>query len=63
MSAEPVADHSFSPRREWRNAVALTRLLKTGVDRRRGVAIDAFMVAPAALSGSDGSAFRAEGAR
>jgi hypothetical protein len=63
MSAVPVADNSFSPHRVWRDAVAAARLLETQIDARRGVPINAFTRAPAAISNGDRSAFRAGGAR
>ena len=63
MSAQPFADYSFSPGRKGRHAVTTASLLETGVEPRRGVAINAFTVAPAAVWGGDPSASRAGAAR
>jgi hypothetical protein len=63
MSAEPFADYSFSPGRKGRHAATTARLLETGVEPRRGVAVNAFIVAQAAVSGGDLSASRAGAAR
>jgi hypothetical protein len=63
MSAEPVADHSFSSGRHWRDTAVARRLLETEVGARRGVATNVFTVAPTAMLDGGRSAFGAEGAR
>jgi hypothetical protein len=63
MSAEPVADHSFSPDRQCRAAAAARRLLEAEVDPRRGVAFNEFTGAPTAMLDGGRSAFGAQGAR
>jgi len=55
MSAETVADNSFSPGRQGRGAVATARSLGTGLDPRRDVAIAALTGAPGAIADHDRS--------
>ena len=63
VSAEAVVDNSFLLGRAWRDAVAIACVPEARVDARDGVPINAFIVAPAAVSRSDRSAFGAVGAR